>query len=54
MIPYIIFFSIFFKKKKHPTREHETKKKKKKDLRPNKRHPKAQNAQWGALRGEIK
>jgi hypothetical protein len=40
-------------KEKHLAREQKTKKKK--DQNPNKRsHPKVQNTQWGALKGEIK
>jgi len=40
-------------KEKHQVREQE--KKKERTLSPNKRpHPKVQNPQWGALRGENK
>jgi hypothetical protein len=56
MIPYINFFFHFFSKRKNTQQGNMRlfKKRKKKDLSPNKRHPKAHNAQWGALRGEIK
>jgi hypothetical protein len=48
------FFFLFFDllKEKHLTREREEKRK---DRSPNKRrHPKAQNMQWGVLKGETK